>query len=272
MKSDIRRDDFDKKTKDALALRAGHRCSICGAHTSGPGTESIVSVTRIGVAAHMTAASPGGPRYNPSLTSLERCSISNGIWLCPNHAIEIDRDCIAWPVWKLQQRKNQHEEYIRNVLGIPNKKQFQSKKILEKHISKEIIPREFGFVVVGDLNEAYKRFIAPIILDKNLNDSTIMGVLLCRSSNNGSSEAKTGTKWTVFVNYEWLQWFLKGQSLGFKSIQEVPSEQIYGQIPGWPDTFFEFLAAMVQTNTTFEYKRKKDGYLVLAQKTIHAQL
>jgi hypothetical protein len=36
----------------------------------------------IGVAAHITAAAPNGPRYDPSLTSAQRRRHLNGIWLC----------------------------------------------------------------------------------------------------------------------------------------------------------------------------------------------
>ena len=46
----------------------------------------------IGVAAHITAASTGGPRFNPNLTSEQRSAINNGIWLCQSCAKLIDND------------------------------------------------------------------------------------------------------------------------------------------------------------------------------------
>ena len=46
----------------------------------------------LGVAAHITAASPRGPRYNAALTDSERASALNGIWLCQNCAKLIDND------------------------------------------------------------------------------------------------------------------------------------------------------------------------------------
>lgn len=45
-----------------------------------------------GIAAHITAAAQGGPRYCPILTAEERSSIDNGIWLCSKCSILIDRD------------------------------------------------------------------------------------------------------------------------------------------------------------------------------------
>ena len=46
----------------------------------------------VGVAAHITAASPGGPRYKSSLTPQQRKSSANGIWLCQKCAKLIDND------------------------------------------------------------------------------------------------------------------------------------------------------------------------------------
>lgn len=87
------RDDFTQKTKEKLAHRAGYRCSKpdCGIPTRGAASEDEGTIN-IGVAAHITAASSEGPRYNPSLTSDERKAYSNGIWLCENHGKLVDSD------------------------------------------------------------------------------------------------------------------------------------------------------------------------------------
>jgi len=53
---------------------------------------SAESAVNIGVAAHISAAAAGGPRYDTSLSSDERISIRNGIWLCQNCAKLIDND------------------------------------------------------------------------------------------------------------------------------------------------------------------------------------
>lgn len=74
------RDDFTAKTKETLAKRVGYLCSNenCRKLTSGPHEDQTKS-TNMGVAAHITAAAPSGPRYDLTLTSDERKSISNGI-------------------------------------------------------------------------------------------------------------------------------------------------------------------------------------------------
>jgi hypothetical protein len=74
-------------------MRVGVRCSnpFCRKLTTGPRTESPFIVS-IGVAAHITAASPGGPRYDLSLSSPQREAAENGLWLCQNCAKLIDND------------------------------------------------------------------------------------------------------------------------------------------------------------------------------------
>ena len=87
------RDDFSAPIKRTVAARAGYRCSNpkCRKQTSGPQADPAKAVN-IGVAAHITAASQGGPRYDPELTSEERGSIDNTIWLCQTCAKLIDSD------------------------------------------------------------------------------------------------------------------------------------------------------------------------------------
>jgi hypothetical protein len=87
------RDDFTEDVKRTLAKRVAMRCSQpdCRAITSGPQLDEAKAMS-VGVAAHITAASPGGPRYDASLTSEERKSARNGIWLCQNCAKKVDDD------------------------------------------------------------------------------------------------------------------------------------------------------------------------------------
>lgn len=86
-----RKDDFPKTVIRSLRERVGFQCSHpdCRVPTSGPG-EGELEVAHFGRASHITAASRGGPRYDETLTSAERRSINNAIWLCANHADEID--------------------------------------------------------------------------------------------------------------------------------------------------------------------------------------
>ena len=99
-----RRDDFTKKTVELLSRRAGGRCSMCSCPTWGP-NDSPYSATNIGQAAHIAAAAEGGPRYDSSMSSEERTSVKNGIWLCSNCHDKIDRNVASYNTKTLHQLK-----------------------------------------------------------------------------------------------------------------------------------------------------------------------
>jgi hypothetical protein len=112
------RDDFPEDVKRVLANRAANVCSNprCGARTSGPQQDETKALN-IGVAAHITAASPGGARYDESLTSEQRKDARNGIWLCQNCAKLVDNDEIGFPVEYLRAWKTMREVEARMDIG-----------------------------------------------------------------------------------------------------------------------------------------------------------
>jgi hypothetical protein len=89
----MQRDEFPEITKRAIAARAAFRCSNpdCRAPTAGPQMEAGKALN-LGVAAHISAAATGGPRYDPALSSEQRSDIGNAIWLCQNCAKLVDND------------------------------------------------------------------------------------------------------------------------------------------------------------------------------------
>ncbi|VTR91847.1 Uncharacterized protein OS=Candidatus Methylomirabilis oxyfera GN=DAMO_2872 PE=4 SV=1 [Gemmata massiliana] len=115
-----RDDDFPAATKRLLAARAGHVCSCpeCMAPTSGPALNDAQPVN-LGDAAHITAASPKGPRYDATLSPDQRSDADNGIWLCKIHAAVVDRDETRYPVNLLRAWKEEAERRALKVLGKP---------------------------------------------------------------------------------------------------------------------------------------------------------
>lgn len=87
------RDDFNEGVKRIVAARVSYLCSNpeCETVTTGPQFDPSKALN-IGVASHISAASPGGPRYNETLTSKERTCHQNAIWLCQNCAKLVDND------------------------------------------------------------------------------------------------------------------------------------------------------------------------------------
>lgn len=113
------RDDFSAPVKTTLAKRSAYRCNNpgCGANTSGPGSAPD-KVINLGVAAHITAASPGGPRYDAALTMTQRRSAANGIWLCQTCAKLVDADVSGFSVELLGRWKTQAEAHAAQTLGL----------------------------------------------------------------------------------------------------------------------------------------------------------
>lgn len=114
------RDNLAAGVRDVLAHRAGFRCSKpdCRAPTAGP-SDVLDQRGSIGIAAHITAAAPGGPRYDSLLSPEQRGSVANGIWLCDNHARLIDQDTERFTAEMLRIWKVHAEEQARAMLGRP---------------------------------------------------------------------------------------------------------------------------------------------------------
>jgi hypothetical protein len=112
------RDDFSEEVKTVIAKRVSYLCSRpdCRAVTIGPHNDPAKTVN-VGVAAHITAASPGGPRYDRSLSSAERRHADNAIWLCQNCAKLIDSDGSRFTVAVLRHWKRNAEEEARALMG-----------------------------------------------------------------------------------------------------------------------------------------------------------
>jgi hypothetical protein len=110
------RDEFSPATKRTLAIRAAHFCSNpeCLKLTAGPHSDEDKSLST-GHAAHIHAAAPNGPRYDPHQTPAERRSIANGLWLCRVCGDIVDKDAAPHSADSLRQWKRNHESMIVEV-------------------------------------------------------------------------------------------------------------------------------------------------------------
>ena len=114
------RDDFSQATIKNLQMRAAFLCSKpdCRRLTIAPSKENESDFIYIGNAAHITAASEDGPRYDSTLTPKQRKDISNAIFLCASCAEMIDKNQGAdFSSDLLKDWKNKHEEWVRKNLN-----------------------------------------------------------------------------------------------------------------------------------------------------------
>lgn len=101
--------DFSQKTIEHLAASTDYRCARCFIKTSyyDPADGKRKGHPR---AAHIVAASPGGPRANSTYTIKQLKSAENGVHLCANCADVVDRIPENYPIAKLTSMQNKAVE------------------------------------------------------------------------------------------------------------------------------------------------------------------
>lgn len=113
------RHEFNTTTRRTIAERAGYVCSNpdCTTLTIGPDTANPSKSTSTGIAAHICAAAPGGPRYDMAMSSRARSGISNAMWLCATCSHLVDKNGGAdYPADVLRRWKKEHERLIKSHL------------------------------------------------------------------------------------------------------------------------------------------------------------
>ncbi|WP_320196595.1 hypothetical protein RMR10_005415 [Agrobacterium rosae] len=115
--------EFSRQTVETLARRSRFQCSNpdCGVHTIAPNAAPD-KATSIGEAAHIAGAKPGAARYEQLMSDTTRSSITNGIWLCRNCHVTIDRDPSRYPTDLLMLWRQDHEELVLQQLGTRGEK------------------------------------------------------------------------------------------------------------------------------------------------------
>lgn len=122
-----KRHDFLMGTVRLLRDSAGNVCSYpeCHRHTHGAKASGKGALT-VGVACHIKAAAPGGPRFDAEQTREERRHFSNGIWMCQTHSKLIDADNSAYSVETLLEWKRNAEARSNSQL---NQKSFTENEV-----------------------------------------------------------------------------------------------------------------------------------------------
>lgn len=137
-----KRDDFSATTKRTLAMRSAHFCSNpnCLKLTAGPHSNPAKSLTT-GHAAHIHAAAPGGPRYDPNQTPEQRKAASNGLWLCRECGDIVDKDDSPHSPQLLQEWKRDHEALIAEVRteGYAKSLELLRSSRIEPAVAKQIV-------------------------------------------------------------------------------------------------------------------------------------
>jgi hypothetical protein len=104
-------------TKLLLAFRSGDRCAFpgCGRSLTAEGTSCNSVIT--GEAAHIEGEKSGAAIYNPAMTDEQRNHYNNLIYMCGDHATQIDKQEKDFPVDKLLKIKLAHEQKVRETMN-----------------------------------------------------------------------------------------------------------------------------------------------------------
>jgi hypothetical protein len=115
---------------------------------------------RDGVAAHITAASPRGPRYDPALSEAERCGYENGIWVCTAHGRQIDSDQPGFAIATLRGLKRLREASAAQDFKGPGEAEDQSGLLAElPHATTSyklfelLLPQEYTFATTSAIRD-----------------------------------------------------------------------------------------------------------------------
>lgn len=217
-----KRDDFTPTTIRALKDTAGNICSNpdCLVFTAGS-KELHDGPMSIGIAAHITAAAPGGPRYDGNLTKEERRAISNGIWLCQNHARQIDVDPVPFPVELLKKWKAKAEQRSNAMVGqrsiteaeLKDEIRKESGLSLERFIRRDLNPVQ---TPVTDIMRGYEQGLSS--LDPRFNVKvTASGEATFHEITAASADAKFNL---VFSNTHEIEGFVESANAFFEEGRE----------------------------------------------------
>ncbi len=128
------RDDFSPAIKVRLERNVASICSNpeCRNGTRGAHTDPTQTSVSIGVAAHICAAAPGGPRYDENMTPAQRMAFENGIWLCTSCSRLIDRDVDRYQAALLHKWKEDAEAGARQNIGrrVPAEKDVRDQLVM----------------------------------------------------------------------------------------------------------------------------------------------
>jgi len=144
------RDDFPEEVKRTVCSRVNSVCSNpdCLAPTSSP-QDDPTKALNLGVAAHITSAAPGGPRFDASLSPDMRRQADNAIWLCQICAKRVDNDESQFPVSVLRAWRTLAEHRAHSSIGKPSQQVPESEN---QRKMRAILPWKGKVIVLSQMN------------------------------------------------------------------------------------------------------------------------
>ncbi len=126
----IKNNHFSEKVRHALRMRAALVCSNpdCGILAVEPSSDDLKATT-FGEACHIAAAEKGGARFDPDMTSEQRSSEENGIWLCASCHSKVDKNKLKYTPELLHEWKREHLIWVAAGGSVPDMPSISVKSI-----------------------------------------------------------------------------------------------------------------------------------------------
>jgi hypothetical protein len=253
------RDDFSTPTKRYLSMRAAYICSRpdCRTLTLSPSPTKPDDYVMIGVAAHITAAAQGGPRYDGTLTTEQRKDIENGIFLCESCAKLIDKNRGQdHSPESLREWKTAHEQWVGDNLN-------RSQENIAAQVSARVLEKSRGGALRSLLRELSVN--RQVLNDDKFKPGTATGeytvfprvmlaitniVLASGSFSHGDDEQ------FLKLLFEWLEMGAEfnrrleiteqfGQRVSMQEIMEWHKKLVHGNVIETTKTTFEKLSTLL---------------------------
>ena len=139
----MKRTPISQKAVKRLFAESGGVCAFPGCNTR---FVDVTSGALLGEMCHINAASPGGPRFDSSLSEEARSNDDNLIILCPTHHSLIDQDADTYSAAKLKSLKAAHESMVAAILSAEGTTTIQESQTID--LVRQVDSESVDFAIV----------------------------------------------------------------------------------------------------------------------------
>lgn len=150
----MNRTPISQKTVKRLFAASGGVCAFPRCNTR---LVDDRSGALLGEMCHINAASPGGPRFDPSLSEEARSNNDNLIILCPTHHSLIDQDPETYSAAKLRSFKAEHESMVAAILSAGGPRTIQESQT--KDLARQVDSESVDFAIVVALKKEFEALL-----------------------------------------------------------------------------------------------------------------
>lgn len=154
------------KTRKILWARSGSKCAICKKELI-TNEKDKVKDTVVGEECHIISKTNDGPRGN-SDTKIKHDECDNLVLLCLEHHKVIDENVKVYPIEKLKEIKNKHEDWVKEKLkkGGERIESIKSLNSLLKDKPHKCVYCGYSFSIIPVIEEGQSYYVKQVVCPK----------------------------------------------------------------------------------------------------------